>query len=46
MDPKTLNLDPDRRFWPNLDPDSGPDPGYTTINLLKKFLYKRNFFNN
>ena len=21
MDPKTLNLDPDPEFWPNLDPD-------------------------
>ena len=25
VDPNTLNLDPDPRFWPNLDPD--PDPG-------------------
>ena len=23
MDPKTLNLDPDLEFWPNLDPDPG-----------------------
>ena len=23
--PNTFNLDPDPRFWPNLDPD--PDPG-------------------
>ena len=26
MDPNTLNLDPDPGFWPNLDPDLGPDP--------------------
>ena len=23
VDPNTLNLDPDPRFWPNLDPDPG-----------------------
>ena len=25
VDPKTLNLDPNPEFWPNLDMD--PDPG-------------------
>ena len=27
VDPNTLNFDPDPEFWPNLDSDSGPDPG-------------------
>ena len=26
VDPNTLNLDPNPEFWPNLDPDPGPDP--------------------
>ena len=28
MDPNTLNLDPDPKFWPNLDLDPSPDSGY------------------
>ena len=27
MDPNTLNLDPDPKFWPNLDLDPSPDSG-------------------
>ena len=33
MDPNTLNLDPDQRFWPNLVPDPGL---YCTINFERK----------
>ena len=28
VDPKTLNLDPDPGFWPNLDPDLDPGLNY------------------
>ena len=27
VDPNILILDPDPGFWPNLDPNPGPDPG-------------------
>ena len=30
VDPNTLNLDPDSKFWPHLDlnPVTDPDPGF------------------
>ena len=37
MDPNTLNFDTDPEFWPNLDPDPGPDPN---LGLCDKFLQK------
>ena len=47
MDPNTLNLDPDPRLWPNLDPY--PDPGLYNQFWGKKFkiiLDKKNFLKN
>ena len=39
MDPNTLNFDTDPEFWPNLDPDPGPDnPG-----LCDKFFYRKHW---
>ena len=37
MDPHELNFNPDPGFWPNLDPDPGPDQGYA-INFERKNL--------
>ena len=49
VDPKTLNLDPDPGVWPNLDPDSDPDPGLYSQFWNKKFqiiIEKNNFLWN
>ena len=47
--PNSLILDPDPGFWPNLDPDSGPNPGFyykfqkkkLNISLEKKKFLKK-----
>ena len=43
--PKRLNLDPDPQFWPNLDPDSGPDPDPGLLGYATNFERKiKNIF--
>ena len=42
VDPNKLNLDLDPGFWPNLDPNPGPDPGLVYVSVLKEKV-KNNF---
>ena len=45
VDPNTLNLDPDSKFWPHLDlnPVTDPDPGFCyQIEKKKKIVLERN----
>ena len=47
VDPKTLNLDPNPEFWPNLDmdPDPGMDPDpRLSYQFWRKTILEKNYF--